>query len=323
MKWTNVFGLDAPLVDLITSQLYSLGDADVSVTGLLKPPLIAELERRHGDEIEVDVSEGLWRAFGTMMHRVLESHGHDDALHEETLIIERDGWRIGMHPDRYHDGVITDWKVTTKWRIRRDLDEWRDQLNLYALGLHEHGFHVHALGVRAILRDHHWSDAERLEGMPPIPFHRLSFPFVKRDTLEEFLAARIAVHRAARRESDVQQIAPCTPEERWRKGESYAVRKVGNKNATPGTKHDVSDFPDAEERCAKIAAEKTAEGATTPTGKPKKNPDAFEVIHTPGEDLRCKRYCAARFLCPFNREQPWSPSDALAEYADDPDSIPF
>lgn len=68
---TNKNGLPQPVVDAIKHDTYKVG-GDISVTTLIDAPQIRILKKKHGHELESDVSEYLWALMGTAVHHVLE-----------------------------------------------------------------------------------------------------------------------------------------------------------------------------------------------------------------------------------------------------------
>ena len=93
MKITNKDNLPEIYVRAVTKDNYSRGDSKYSITDLLKPPRILQLERRHDDDITVDVKDLHFIASGKGFHAVMENADQDDALVEERIFqeVEIDG----------------------------------------------------------------------------------------------------------------------------------------------------------------------------------------------------------------------------------------
>ena len=88
MKITNKSSLPEAVYKALSHSNYNSGSSDYSVTTLLRPPRMVQLERRHWDELEEDVLDRVWSLFGSAAHTILEQHGCDESLTEERLYIE-------------------------------------------------------------------------------------------------------------------------------------------------------------------------------------------------------------------------------------------
>jgi len=65
MKLTNKFNLPDPIVNAVQNQGYTPGSSDITVTQLIQPPLIRQLNKKHWDDIEEDASDRVWALFGS------------------------------------------------------------------------------------------------------------------------------------------------------------------------------------------------------------------------------------------------------------------
>ncbi len=74
-------------------------DGKYSVTSLIKPPQIYQLEKRYQDKIEKDISDGLWMLLGSAIHYVLEKGKTPNVLQEERLEMEIEGIKVVGKPD--------------------------------------------------------------------------------------------------------------------------------------------------------------------------------------------------------------------------------
>ena len=72
MRITNKYGLPQAFVKMAESD-YEYRPKRYSVTSILKGIRETLLERRHHNEIEVDVSDMVWALFGTAVHEILAS----------------------------------------------------------------------------------------------------------------------------------------------------------------------------------------------------------------------------------------------------------
>jgi len=226
LKLTNKYGLPEPFVRAVSYDPYRRV-GDISVTELIQPPQVVELTRQHEGEIVEDASDRMWMLGGSAMHVVLERVEVDNALQEERLTLDVGGWTISGKPDLYEaDGTLWDYKETSVWSFMLgDKPEWEAQLNLYAYLLHEHGFPVTRLMILAKLN--HWERAKRNDdGYPSAPGLAKEIPLWPVDKQRAYLVCRVMAHQYARRNG---VWAMCSPEERWARPDTWAVKKDSGK----------------------------------------------------------------------------------------------
>ena len=72
----------------------------------------------------------------------------------------------------------------------------------------------------------------------------------------------------------------CTLEERFNKGDTYAIKKIGNKNALKVHK----TKEEAEEHLKNLE---------------NKYPGVYEIEYRKGEDTKCLNYCSCNKQCPY------------------------
>lgn len=229
MKLTNKLGLPQPLVDAVTNDPYTKGDADYSVTGLLKPPQIAALERKHWDEIEEDASDRLWSLFGQVVHGILE-RAEREAWPEERLYMDFDGVRVSGQMDRYllAQDLLQDYKFISLDKLREGLPpDFEQQVNLYVYLIRRNGYRVRRAEIVAMLRDWKRGRSKRDPSYPQQGVVIISVPIWPIDRTVQFLHERIKAHEKAKME-----IPQCSPEDRWATAEGWAVTKHGGKRAT-------------------------------------------------------------------------------------------
>ena len=135
--FTNIQNLPEPVVKALSSDDYSSGAVNSSVTTLIDSPQIKILSRKHQDDISYDVSERLWAVLGTAVHNMFEDHASGDYLSEERLFTEGNGWKVSGAIDiqtAEKDGAVTilDYKCTSVWSVIFGKDSWQQQLNFYA-----------------------------------------------------------------------------------------------------------------------------------------------------------------------------------------------
>jgi hypothetical protein len=294
MILTNRLGLPQSIVNAVSRDNYSRGDAHISVTTLIGPARKRILEIVHGDKLSEDVTDRIWALFGQVTHGILERHD-DEAKTEERLYIERAGWRISGQFDRLvlETGTLGDYKVTSTYSVRDGAkDEWIAQANIYALMLREHGYTVNRLQIVVILRDHQRSKAQHDPDYPPAPVVVIDVPMWEPADTETYILNRLRAH------ANAQHVLPlCTADERWERPAKFAVMKDGNSRATSlhDTYQEATAARDAE--FAKAVAKATAKRKTPVSAdRPLKIP-TYSIDERPSEQVRCRDYCPARSVC--------------------------
>lgn len=238
MKITNKYNLPQTLVNVAERDDYSKGDARISVTGLLTPPRIAALRRKHFHQIEEDVSDSIWAIMGRAVHKVLELGADEEHLSEERLYMEVDGWVVsgGVDLQWLKDGTvkITDYKMTSSFGVLSNKPEWVEQLNSYAALLRRSkGYTVSELSICAIIRD--WSRHRAKTGgdYPQTPVVSVPIEVWAPEKAEAFIKERVDLHRDAIARASLGEEPPlCSDADRWMREDQWAVRKTGNKRAT-------------------------------------------------------------------------------------------
>jgi len=274
MRITNNSKLPAPIVRAVES--HSHRGAEYSVTQLLRSPRHLWLERRHDDEISVDVTEKIWALFGTMVHQVLEAGEGEHQFSEIYMEQEVDGVRISGTSDLYdtESKTISDWKVTSVYSVLYGsrTEEWTQQLNIYAWLMRREGYAVDAIEVVAILRDWSKSKARFDKEYPDSQVVRVPLELWADEDADYFVRSRVR-ELEAHKESPDNSLPACSDEYRWKKPTKYAAMKVGRKSAVK--LHD--NILDAEKHAASL-------------------PGGY-VEHRPSVATRCQDYCAAAQFC--------------------------
>lgn len=220
MRFTNIHNLPEPIVRALTYDDYNLGDADISVTSLLRPAQVAALEEMHADSITEDVSERVWQLWGSAAHEVLyRATDREAVIAERRLFMDVEGWVVSGKADIYDKSTktITDYKTTSAWSVVFEPEghkEWHEQLNLYRLLFAENGYEVDRLQLVLILRDWSEKDLQRSKrGYPALPIHIINVPVWEMPFARIFLENRVKAHQEARE----GRYGPCSDEDRWMK----------------------------------------------------------------------------------------------------------
>lgn len=244
----------------------------------------------NADNLEQDVADRIPALLGSAVHKIIEKGSKDIPGHivEERLFCEILGWKISGAVDLQIDNgdgtwEINDYKVTSVYSVQTEKPEWEQQLNCYAyLAYRSMGRRVNSLKIIAILRD--WSN-KQAEISPSYPQSRVlavDIPVWPFEDQEAFVYERIATHQAAQKSVDSgENLIYCTDQERWLRGEAWALMKEGRKSA-------VRLYDNKEE------AERDCESAGA----------GHSVVHRPGNPIRCSgNYCLVSRWCKQWKEE--------------------
>lgn len=234
MRYIND-GLPEPVFEwiLATNAEYSKGDADISVTELINPPQIRILKKRHWDEIEVNASSRLNISIGHAVHKGIQA-ATKTGIAERRLSIMVNGWKISGGMDSYIDGTLNDWKTCNKWKTVLSkngvVDEFENQLNVYAEILRQNNEPVNALKIFAIFKD--WNRAEfkkylnkrkifipnEISGYPEKEWLYFDLHLWSDDRAKSYIEDRILIHQKAE-----EEMPDCKHSEIWngRRCKSY------------------------------------------------------------------------------------------------------
>lgn len=274
MKLTNKHGIPETIVRAIADDEYDRGDSVLSVTQIISPPRIVLLQDLNKDNLESDVIDRVPSLLGTAVHKIIEKGAKDLPNHiiEERLFATINGWKISGAVDLQIDNgdgtwAINDYKVTSVYSVLSDKPEWEQQLNCYAyLARLAHGRNVTSLKIIAILRDWQRKQAETKADYPQGQIAMVDIPVWTPEQQEAYVTGRVALHQAARKAVDTgSDLEYCTDQERWVRGESWALVKEGRKTAVKlydneteaneaaaaaGTGHSIQHRPGSAIRCA-------------------------------------------------------------------------
>ena len=241
----------------------------MSVTDLINPPMIRHLKLKNWDRLEENVDDLAWSLFGKAFHDLMDRYAPDPYQSEYKLEYYVEPYTLVGQPDVHFGGVLDDYKVTSVFSfILGDKPEWESQLNVYAWLLGKHSIPINRIRIIAILRD--WQKQKSMvePDYPKSPFHVVDVPLWTPERAEEYIKERIRMH---------QELLECTPEDKWQRETTWAVMKPAAKRATR-----VLDTRELAEAWVKD------------------NKGEFEIVERPGEKTRCRFYCGARGVCPYN-----------------------
>jgi hypothetical protein len=285
MKITNKFNLPQPFVDLVSGDTYSKGESDITTTGLAQPPKIAELTRRHSNEITMDASEKVWTMMGTANHYVLEQialRNPERYVTEQRFYMDIDGVKLGGQIDLFDRETETlwDYKVSSVYKAMSDDKlEWTKQANVNKLLCEHNGIHPKKLAILLVMKDWKRKEAEFKADYPKCAIQEIPLPIWREEETLAYIKSRINLHNTAKLIEEEDAIPVCTEEERWAKPTTWAVLKEkGAKRAVNGGLYELESEA--------IAHAKRISGA---------------VEKRDGSNPRCENYCQVRQWCNFGR----------------------
>lgn len=234
---TNKHGLPDTLMALATSDNYSKGDADYSVTEIISPARIARLRRKHYTQMTQDVSDMMWQLLGSALHVVAEKGQTEGYITEERLYAEIDGVILSGAIDIQKvtpQGIeITDYKFTSAWSLRQDKFEWDAQQNIYAYLVRKvKKLPVTKVQICALVRDWSRREAAIKPSYPQSPIVVIDLKMWTNEETEKYIRERLNAHRDSKVSADWnEELPPCNESERWSRDTQYAVRREGRKTA--------------------------------------------------------------------------------------------
>lgn len=277
MKFTNDLGLPEPIVRAVTNDGYNRGESDFTVTQLIAPARARVLRKRHAHLITEDVADRIYSLLGQSIHTILE-RAEIEHMAEVRLYAKVDGLTISGQLDRcafFPDGLLQDYKLCSVW-TDFDKSEWIQQLNMLVWLLEQNGHDVKRAEIVAIFRDWSKSRAKRERDYPQHQVKLIPIELWTAESTLAFIRERIKAHVDA----ELGELPDCTPEERWYRGEQWAVMKVGNKRAVK-----LHEFKNQAEQHMGTLQERAKPG------------EKFALEHRPGENVRCAEYCSAYPFC--------------------------
>ena len=282
---TNRFGLPEEIVNALSKNRYTGDDGvssyktDYSITTLISPVQQTILRKRYPDCNSEDVSDRIWSMFGHLAHNLLEEHGSDDAITEKRFYAVINGRTISGQIDNYKQGIITDYKTTSIYKIqKKSYEEWEKQLNCYAWLVKKNGLPVRNLRIIAIIRDHQASRVN-IPDYPKTPILEIPLTLWTEEEQQEFIDVQVGKLLFAEQQSD-DSLLPCSKEDRWMDESKWAVIKCGAKRATKvfDTHDEAADYTD------KMGLD-------------------YNLEERPGAPRRCLAYCNVSSMC--SQHQAW------------------
>lgn len=271
MKILNPRQLPESIVNAATQEERTFRPDRIGVTTLIGPAYIRKLMREHDPKIEVEVEDRAGIIIGIALASFLEGHAPSSSIAEKKISIEIDGMTITGIPDIHEADKLYDYKYTSVWSYIYGKKEWIQQLNVYAYMLGLNGIPVNEVAIIAFFGDWKWRESLRNPDYPQKRIVQMPIVLWPVEDQHSYIMERLDAHKKE---------SPCTPEERWRKEDTYAVMKEGRKTAM----RVLSSFEEASQWCE---SNKTGKG--------------ISIVKREGEDTRCLQYCPVSKYCDVNR----------------------
>lgn len=296
MKITNKKGLPLSYVKTAEKSVENPHNDknSFSATTLLKGDKEILLELRHYNEIVMDVSDMVWTIFGTAVHKVLEDNNDTQDGDAETSITYDcpfdPTYKITGRTDLYNEekSLLTDHKTGSVWKyIKEDYKDWTEQGYEYAWLYRQKGKMVIRARFICLCKD--WSSSEyriaKLKGdrYPDSPIFVYEFDIDEtrlQATGGNMITKARRLYGLIKANVSDDAIVPCSDEERWYTGDTYAIMK---KDAVRSLKN-CSSKKEAEDYIAD------------------KNLKNVEIVFRLGQNRKCMDYCICKEFCNFYKD---------------------
>lgn len=286
MKITNKLGLPDMLQRAVEKE-YVYRDKRYSITSLLDPDRVIMLKRRYNEEIEQDVSECIWMLFGTVTHYALETGielKENEYVEEHLEYTFESGYTLSGIIDHVYD-YVDDYKTTSVWTViyGSNNEHWRKQLQMGAyLHYKKHGKWISKGRIIAILKDWNRRESQKSFNYPDLPVAVLEFDLGEPEEIENWIIERFKTIENLEKLRD-SELPLCTMEERFNKGNKYAVKKKTFKKAMKV----YDNLEEARDHLINLE---------------RKYPGEYEIEERKGEDTKCINYCSCCKFCPYYLE---------------------
>jgi len=287
MNITNHYGLPRAIVDAVKNYFdnsydYVPIENSISVTTLLKPPMIRHLSDLYKDRLGIDAIAAMDLMRGSSLHNIMELAGSSyiKELRVERLVTLDTGATFfvsGKH-DLYDPVTkeLIDYKDTSVYKFIFEPNgdpQYVWQLNILKWLLSSYGLEVKSAKLVYFLKD--WQKNQYLRKPSDYPSQKvqvINAPLLDNDVIELYVQNRLEKHF----ESELQV---CTPAERWREEDKWAVMgKTGTRAVNGGI---CKSKEEAEDLASKVANS--------------------GIEFRPGSDKRCLNYCLVRQYCEYGK----------------------
>lgn len=237
MKFGNRYNLPSVVVQWASADDYDYVPDVLSATTLLKPTRTIVLEKRHYDEIEIDVSDRIAIRLGDAIHDSFEKVPMPNVEKEIRLFAKVSGKQISGKFDmliKQDDGhKLVDLKSTSVWTwiygSRRE--DYLKQLSIYRYLAEENGYDVlDVASVIYLFTDWSRSKAKQGGNYPPIRIVVEDIELMSIDDTKRFIEGRLKEFNKFMDKTE-EELPPCNKEDLWQGDDKFAVMKGGRKSA--------------------------------------------------------------------------------------------
>lgn len=238
MKFTNKHGLPEPVRLWLEFDEYDYHPGIYSATRIMKPTRMVVLEKRHEDELEVDISDEIAKRYGHAIHDSFEKVCIPNSVQEHRFFGKIEGHEISGKPDIliYEDEgmVIWDIKSTSVWTYiyGSRKEDYIKQVSIYRWLVTKSGSKPVSRDAKIIYIFTDWSRSKAKKGgdYPPLRIVVEDIKLMSTEETEAYILGRLgAIHHYI--DNPDEKLPPCTREELWQKDDQWAVMKKGRKSA--------------------------------------------------------------------------------------------
>ena len=265
----------------VFDSLYSLGDADKSVTTLIDTPRIPLLLKKYGHRVVRNVVDEWYRMRGMLAHLAVEKLPDvpGKRIKEERVYLDVNGVKVGGKPDIIDrvwlpEWAIHDYKCTYPRAVADGLKPaWEAQVNVYRVMAElAHSITIPHQFISTIYAD--WTQYKAKSGeFPNVPCEDIQVERWENDHVLLYLEDRVRIHLEAE-----DQLPLCTDEDRWRDPDEWIVQ-----NRETGRNWRVFSNEDA--------------AHTAHNGMNHKTRAKNEVVMRRGRCKRCESFCPVADFC--------------------------
>ena len=262
---------------------------DYSVTTLLNPPRMVQLNKRHKNDVVRTPEQQIAAFIGSGVHLMFEESLKLQAVLEPEYSVERtvydkieDRLITGKFDILWNERHLYDVKTARCWKkvFDPDMVEWHEQLNIYALMLHNRGLDIRSINIIACYLDWDQKRSFRNEDYPQTRVVEYQLSLWPWEDTDKFLRSRINLMKEAENLND-EHLPFCTDEEMWVRNKEIEYAIMASKDAGRALRV-CSTLDEAKQ----YAAEKTTS----------LKPGAFIEVRKPIRK-RCEDWCDAAPWC--------------------------
>jgi hypothetical protein len=227
--------LSTPMKMWLLADNHKREEGGVSCTQVISPLRAFVLQQQNNGGTR-SLNSRATTALGTAGHEGIErAISFDEKVKrgikmEVYMVVDVDGYKLSGKFDCLENGVLTDYKFTSVYKVKEPPLEWEQQLNIYAwMYFKTTGEKVKALRIEAFGKDFRQAKAMYQADYPKEQVKIIGIKMWDFQETELFIKQRIAKMRAVM-SGDVP-LPKCTKEELWIYEKPYAVMRKGQGKA--------------------------------------------------------------------------------------------